>query len=253
MKKLPLRCLIIEDEKEQQDYMKSLIESMPETLCFSNACDNINDTIPFLRENEIDIIFLDLELSGNKSGLDFLFMIEERTEKPAIIITSGVKELIVEAVDYHLLIKGFLRKPFGEEKFQQLILELLPALQREEKQAEIVNDANTFSFWRTTIKDETMEVRINYEQIKYISVDENISTFHLENGNSIDVWKSLAEILAIIPSKYVCQIRRNCILGNKRFVDKFHVSDKNLILTGVQKPLMIGDTYWRNLKAYLEN
>jgi two-component system, LytTR family, response regulator len=255
MKPLPLKCLILEDESLAQNYILALIEES-EYLCHVATFDNVRAGRDFLKENNIDVIFLDLELSGNLSGIDLLDIFENKTDIPSIIISSGVRELIVDAVEFNKLIIGYLTKPFGKNKFHKLIednLEVLRATKNfKSTDNTLEQNLNEYLFWHTfDRKNGAIDVRINHKDIGYITVDGNYATFVLLNKERIVVQMSLVNIEKAIPQPFRYRINRDCILCNPACIERYVKIDRELMLHD-GKSLGVGDIFRLGLKGYLD-
>lgn len=105
-----LRCIIVEDEPLAVKVLTDYISDVP----FLDLRGTFKDALlatDFLRDNEVDLIFLDIHLPKLK-GLDFL---KTLANPPAIIITTAYHEYAVEG--FNLNVTDYLLKPFGFERF----------------------------------------------------------------------------------------------------------------------------------------
>ncbi len=254
---LPLNCIIVEDEILAQNHLQDLIEAH-DALTHLATFDNIDDTRNFLRKHKVDIIFLDLEVSGRKTGIDLLYMQEDRSYSPAIFICSGQRDKIVEATDYNNIIINYLKKPFGKEKFDTALNKYIESLHfgnemKEEKKEEIpAIKEKEYHFWYNyNHKSGGVDVKVFHKDIAYISVDGNYSTLVLLTGEMVLVQMSLKNIEEIIPSCFCYRISRDCLLCNPVCVKKYTRNDDALLLED-DKSVNVGDIYKRGLRAYVE-
>lgn len=105
-----IRCIIVEDEPLAIKVLSDYVSDVP----FLDLRGTFKDAIlatDFLRENEVDLIFLDIHLPKLK-GLDFL---KTLANPPAIIVTTAYHEYAVEG--FNLNVTDYLLKPFGFERF----------------------------------------------------------------------------------------------------------------------------------------
>lgn len=119
-------CIIIEDEFPATTLLKAYIEKYPEwnlSAEFTNAI----DALVYLKENTVDLIFLDIELP-QLSGLNFIKALDK---PPLIIITSAYNEHAVEA--FELMVFDYLLKPFSFERF-------VKSISRVDKKLEEINE-----------------------------------------------------------------------------------------------------------------
>lgn len=105
-----IKCIIIEDEplaiKVLADYISQ--------VSFLNLKGTFKDAFlatDFLRENAIDLIFLDIHLPRLK-GMAFL---KTMTNQPAVIITTAYHQYAVEGFNQN--VTDYLLKPYAFERF----------------------------------------------------------------------------------------------------------------------------------------
>lgn len=105
-----MNCIVIDDEPLAREGMILLIDKSPQlTLCgsFSNPL----DTIEFLKENKIDLIFLDINMP-EISGLEF---VKTLVNSPLIIFTTAYPQYAIDS--YELDVVDYLLKPIRFERF----------------------------------------------------------------------------------------------------------------------------------------
>ena len=243
---MPLRCLIVEDEPAQQKHIKGFIEEMKNELEYVATFNNVNDTFEYVQNNEIDLIFLDLELSGRLSGIDLLAKIEETQLKLYVIITSAFRDLRGDTVEYN--ISGYLNKPFNFVKFQSRINVLLESINLSTPK----NEENiSFSFFNVITINAIIRTKIEYNKIKYISVSGNNSTFYMENNELLKVCISLLEIENIIPEQFICRIGRKLIIGNRKWINSYERRDNILTIENLNITFAVGRMYLEDFLNYM--
>src|SRR5215471_14692460 len=105
-----LRCIIIEDEPLAVKVLSDYISQTPFLELQATFKDAILAT-EWLRENTIDLIFLDIHLPKLK-GMAFL---KTLTAPPAVIVTTAYHQYAVEG--FSLNVTDYLLKPFEFERF----------------------------------------------------------------------------------------------------------------------------------------
>ena len=246
-----LNCLIVEDETPSVDLLKSYIERMPEALCFGANCDNAREARRILKTEKIDLLFLDMELSGNMTGLDFLeFMDNEQL--PPIIVTSGKSDFILDSLEFRP--RGIMQKgtrSFAFENFERLVLDIVREKSLETQQNPIKSPITDKESAYIVVRADGISHRLSCTQIKYISADSGMSVYNLSDGKTLRVWDSLKKIMNdLLPPQYFCRIHDKHIVG-KQFFQKAEWRDRLLWLTDGAK-LPIGETYLKELKGFIE-
>jgi len=105
-----IRCLIVDDEPLARDVLRRYIDLMP-TLVLCGECANAIETISFLQQQAVDLLFLDVHMPQLK-GTELLKIL---TNPPKVILTTAHAEYALES--YDLDIVDYLLKPIQFERF----------------------------------------------------------------------------------------------------------------------------------------
>lgn len=109
-----LNCLIIDDEPIAREGIKEYCNE----ISFLNVvalCKNVLQANHYLENNEIDLIFLDINMPL-LSGIDWL---KELKNSPSIIMTTAYKEYALQSFTYNVL--DYLVKPISFKRFLQAV------------------------------------------------------------------------------------------------------------------------------------
>ena len=99
-----LRCVIVDDEPLAIAIIEDYLKKIP----FIEVVGKFENVIPvyqFLKENKVDLLFLDIEMP-NITGIDFL---KTLINKPSVIITTANKNFAIEGFD--LNVDDYILKP----------------------------------------------------------------------------------------------------------------------------------------------
>ena len=99
-----LKCLIVDDEPLAVRLISSYIQQVPE-FEITAACNNAIDAFAILRDQKIDLIFLDIQMP-KFNGTDFLRSI---SNPPKVIFITAYREYALDG--YELDIVDYLLKP----------------------------------------------------------------------------------------------------------------------------------------------
>lgn len=195
-----ISCIIIEDEPLAVKVLSDYILQVP----FLDLKGTFKDAIlatDYLRENSIDLIFLDIHLPKLK-GIAFLRTL---THPPAVIITTAYHQYAVEG--FNLNVTDYLLKPFELERFLVAVNKVRTAQKEKQKPDE-----------RDTVKDhlfinvQKKKVKILFSEIVYIESQREyirIVTTQKEYVSKM----STNEIEAILPSHLFKRIHRSFIVS----------------------------------------
>ena len=109
-----MNCIIIEDEPLALERAKDYVQKLP-FLNLLSSFDNALDALSFLKNNSVDLIFLDIHL-GTFSGIQLL---ESTTIKSQVILTTAYHEYALKG--YDLKVTDYLLKPYTFERFVQAV------------------------------------------------------------------------------------------------------------------------------------
>lgn len=109
-----IKCLVIDDEPPARDILKKYIGGV-DLLQLAGECSNAVETLSFLQNNSVDLLFLDIKMP-HILGTSFL-----RTLKnpPKVIFTTAFRKYAVEGFDLNAV--DFLLKPISFERFLQAV------------------------------------------------------------------------------------------------------------------------------------
>lgn len=109
-----LKVIVIEDEPLALRKLVRFINKI-EYLELVKAFDNAIEAIGYLKNNVVDLIFLDIQME-EFTGIQFL---EALTQRPKVIITSAYDKYAIKG--YELDVFDYLLKPFTFERFVKAV------------------------------------------------------------------------------------------------------------------------------------
>lgn len=159
------RTVIIDDENQWQMILKSLISDVPE-LSLEAVFSNTDDAYNYLKEHDIDLIFLDVQIEGS-NGIEF---VKKLNDPPLIIIVSSHREFALEG--YSISAIDYLVKPIDFNKFKIAVSKALDAITTKEKNDDTYTrlefDRNYLLF-----RENQALVKIKYDDVLYVNAYEN--------------------------------------------------------------------------------
>ena len=151
-----IKCIIIEDEPLAVKTLADYISQVP----FLQLQAKFKDAIlasQYLRDNTIDLIFLDIHLPKLK-GMAFL---KTLNNPPAVIITTAYHQYAVEG--FNLNVTDYLLKPYEFERFLVAVNKVKSAQREKVKQVEHT-EIKDFVFLNVQKK----KVKIQFSEIVFI-------------------------------------------------------------------------------------
>ena len=194
----------------------------------------------FLDKNEVDLIFLDIEMP-DLSGIEFARIL---VNKPKIVFTTAYEKYAfqgfkLEAIDYLL-------KPFSYEEFFKAAekAKKLIGYEQAEKKKETVESNNDFLF----LKSEYKIRRINFNDILYIEgLKDYVKVFLLNEAKPIMSLTSLKALEAKLPEKKFMRIHRSFIVN----LEKIETIDRSRVVFG-KVYIPVSEQYKESFQVFLK-
>ena len=219
-----IKCLVIDDEELARELLKNHIEKVDFLELVADYESPIH-AMQVLKDNAIDIIFLDIQMPDLK-GTDFAKMIDPKTK---IIFTTAYSEYALEGFDLNAL--DYLLKPITFERFLQAVNKV---------NIEASSQENTI-----TVKSGYDLHKLKLDEITHIESDSEYVIFHTAAIKimSYQTLKSLEKSLD--PSIFI-RVHRSFIV-NKRKVTG--LKGRDLLISELKIP--VSDSYYETVKKEL--
>lgn len=193
MKKLS--CIIVDDEPVARKILHEFVEQVP-FMDLQGKFENAMKAEAFLKNNEIDIVFLDIEMP-KVSGLQFL---QRMHIESIVILTTAFPQYALEG--YELDIIDYLLKPVAFDRF-------LKALQKARDFAELKQHRHAdFIFVRCEKRIEKLELR----DINYIESLGNYVRIHLP-GRQLLAYLTLKSIESQLPATSFIKVHQSYLIN----------------------------------------
>ena len=121
---MPIRAIIIDDERLARNELKKLLQQHPEVNIIEEGA-NVDDGLEKINSLNPDLIFLDIQMPG-KTGFDLLAELEKA---PKVIFTTAYDEYAIKAFEVNAL--DYLLKPIEPKRLADAIQKLQQELAKE--------------------------------------------------------------------------------------------------------------------------
>ncbi|WP_226293963.1 LytR/AlgR family response regulator transcription factor [Aquimarina algicola] len=241
-----MKCISIDDEPLAHRVIKKYCDNLS-FLTIQKECHSALEALNYLHENEVDLIFLDINMPELK-GLDFLRTL---TNPPLVIVTTAYQEYAMEG--YELNVMDYLLKPFSFERFLKAIQkvknqkELLDGSGKQNSKPQSIQNENpTISVESIFIKGDKKIHQVSLDEILYLESLGSYVKIHLANEiiTSLD---RLANFEKRLPEKQFLRIHKSYIVSIRK-IDI--IQGNRLKINDVNIP--IGNVYKHNLTNFIK-
>ncbi|MBD1262597.1 response regulator transcription factor [Maribacter polysiphoniae] len=224
-----MRYLIIDDEPIAHDIIKGYCDLLPNMELMKHCYDAL-EALDYLRENTVDLLFLDLNMPKLK-GFEFL---KTLTNPPNIIVTTAYQEHALEG--YELNITDYLLKPFSFERFLKAVNKVGSSAQS----ATIVASTGE-SKVSVFLYSDKKHVQVKLSDLLYVEAAGNYAKVVLKK-NTLVIREKLSDVLEMLPSDGFIQVHKsyivakvhiNTIEGNRIIIDDTIIPIGKLYKTNV--------------------
>ena len=210
-----LKILIIEDEPTSAFLLRQLLFdlSFKDINIYSDAKSGMNA----LNIIKPDILFLDIYLKNEQSGVDVLKFVDATKMHTHVIITSGHDKFIKDVVRFSII--DFLLKPISKEELR-LAIEKVVQHNSLHNQAKPANGASN----NRHLVEINSNKEISYylpQNVVYIEADGNYSQIYLLDGKKDTVTQNLGKLADKFSSDNFKRVSRKSII-NINFLKKLN-------------------------------
>lgn len=231
---MTLNCAIIDDEPLAANLLSSYAEKTP-FLNLTGTYNSAISAIKELRNNPVDIIFLDIQMP-ELSGIEFAKILPKETK---IIFTTAFNQYALEGYKVNAI--DYLLKPISYDDF-------LKAADKAFEWFNTIHKQETYKKDRfILIKSDYKLQRISLDDILYIEGLKDYVRIYLENGNKIMSLMNMKKLEDHLPKPEFMRTHRSYIVHMTKIttIDRFRFVFGNTYIP-------ISDSYKDSVQTYLD-
>lgn len=231
---MQLKVIIVEDEPLSRGFIERYCEKLGD-LEIAGSFEDAESALEYLHKNEIDIIFLDVEMPGI-SGFQLL---DQMMYMPKVILTTSKTDYAFDAFQYG--VADYLKKPITFNRFQEALGKIKNSLNKEPKpQGNLTPDGNLKEIY---IKSDGKLTRLSFQEILYIeSVGDYVKYITAtKNYMALSTLKAVEEKME---GNGFMKVHRSYIVNLHKIKD---IQDNTLVIEG--KVIPISRSYQSEVKS----
>jgi len=228
-----MRCIAIDDEPLALTQITGYISKTPFFELKASCCNAI-EAIKFLSENEVELLFVDINMPG-LNGLDF---VRSLTQKTFVIFTTAYSEYAIEGFKVDAI--DYLLKPIGYPDF-------LRSAEKALKQYRLLSKEETASTEYIFVKSDYKTIQITIDDIVHIESRSEYLRVYTVTNLPIMTLSNMKSIEERLPAGKFMRVHRSHIVNLQRIISV----DRNHIIIGEQKRIPIGEQYRDDFQSYI--
>lgn len=147
--------------------------------------DNVDSLLQYVDTNKFDVLFLDINLKSNKTGLEVAEMIRKKNKDIYLIFTTGHLEYAMLAYKFKTF--DYIAKPFTTERLEDTVVRLFEDIHGLPTKYLKIDNKNTI---------------IDENEIEYIKRDGMKVVFHT-SFNDYDTYSSFNKLQDSLPNNFI--------------------------------------------------
>lgn len=214
---MKLKCIIVDDEPLARNFLERYCEKQG-SLEVMGLFPDSETALNYLTGNEIDILFLDVEMPGD-TGFELL---DKLQYMPKVILTTSKTDYAFDAFQYN--VTDYLKKPISYNRFQESIHKIAESLNNTTVET---NKEDIF------IKTDGKFIRLSYQDILYIeSMGDYVKYFTLaKHYLTHGTLKAVEEKMN--PRQFM-KVHRSYIVNMSKIVD---IQDNTIVIESKVIPI----------------
>jgi two-component system LytT family response regulator len=243
---MKLKAIIIEDEAIGRDILRNYLSKYCPNVQLLGEASNIEDGQKLIEENELDLVFLDVEMPFG-SGFDLLDKIENQTFET--IFVTAYDHYAIEALNnqatYYLL------KPIS---IDELIKGVGLVTEIKEKESELENAVltpkTTSSLSKITIPQQDGFEVVTVDDILFCKADDNYTEIYFENTKKV-VSKTLKHFEDLLKESSFERVHKSYLVNVNEIV-KYKKGKGGSVILSNGKEIMVSSSKKANLLSYFK-
>jgi two-component system LytT family response regulator len=226
---MQINCIAIDDEPLALSKIEGFIGKVPE-LRLIRTFDNAIEAVGWLKENDTDLIFLDIQME-QLTGIQFLETVGSHSR---VILTTAYDQYAIKG--FELNVTDYLLKPFSFQRFLQAVNKVMEHFARKSENQNSTTESDSFLFIKTEYRLE----RVDIDSILYIEGMKDYLRI-ICTDKKIMTLQSFSKIEESLPEKKFCRVHKSFIVA----IDKIKSVERGVILIADQR-IPVSNTYKEN-------
>ncbi len=219
------KILIVEDENWASESLLEKLDQLIATKFQSTIITTVREAADWLLKNEVDLIFMDVQLGD---GLSFEIFDQVKVQAP-VIFTTAFEDYALKAFQNQGY--AYLLKPYDDDELQQALDKVVPFIVQETKEIQYKT--------RFLVRYGMRLKSIPTTEIAYFMAEDKILYGYTKDGDQFIVDDTITGLVSRLDPTFFFQVNRKFIIQIDAIVDMLKVA-RNRIRLQLQPPLPAG-------------
>ncbi|MFK7746980.1 MAG: LytR/AlgR family response regulator transcription factor [Kordia sp.] len=243
---MQLQTIIVEDEEISREILKKYVAKYCPNVNVIGEASNIEDALILIRNNELDLVFLDVEMPfGN--AFDLLEKVGDRSFET--IFVTAYDHYAIEALNSHA--SYYLLKPISIDELIKAVDHVISVKSKEERMEDAVLTTNIETIiGKITIPQQDGFEVLNVAEIVYCKADDNYTEIYV-NNSKIVVSKTLKYFEEALSQYPFARVHKSYLV-NVNEVVKYRKGKGGSVVLSNGKEVLVSSTKKANLLSYFK-
>ena len=228
---MPLRALLVDDEKNNLDNLKFLLENDCRDIEVAGMAENGIKAREWLAHNKADVIFLDISMPG-ETGFEMLQKLPEQHFR--VIFVTAHNEYAMQAIKASAV--DYLLKPVNIAELQHSVEKLHEGLNNQQflkqNQELIQHLVKNFTPGQTPVKIALPQLGsisfLDVNEIVSLQADSNYTIIHKQDMQKNVITKTLKDFEDILDGDQFVRVHKSHIV-NLKYVKEYSTADGGIV------------------------
>ncbi len=228
---MPLKALLVDDEKNNQENLKFLLENDCKGIEVAGMAENGTKAREWLQHNKADVVFLDISMPG-ETGFEMLEKLTQQNFR--VIFVTAHNEFAMQAIKASAV--DYLLKPVNITELQQAVNKLHASFNNEQylkqNQELVTHLLKSFTPGQNPVKIALPQLGsisfLDVNEIVSLQADSNYTIIHKHDMQKSVITKTLKDFEDILDSNQFVRIHKSHIV-NLKYVTEYSTADGGIV------------------------
>ncbi|PKA83285.1 LytTR family two component transcriptional regulator [Ulvibacter sp. MAR_2010_11] len=239
-----LRAIIVEDEEKSREILRNYLSKYCPNVQVEGEASNVEEALVLIRNNELDIVFLDVEMPyGN--AFDLLDKVGDRQFETVFV--TAYNHYAIDALNAHA--SYYLLKPISIDKLIEAVDYVSEIKQKENSlQNTILRPVNSQVTGKITIPLQNGFEVLQIEDILYCQADDNYTNIFLKDKKKL-VSKTLKYFEDTLNGNGFARVHKSYLV-NVNAITEYKKGKGGSVVLSNGKQIMVSPSRKKELLAF---